>query len=305
MSWNNYLSTIHEVETYQKKVRRSRAKDFKTYYKGVQDPGPPYTKKPTKGKGSAPGGFGAIGEEVEEESFEVHDSLAPNIWVGNELAPDVRERLLEIVQDFIESLPEKVEIKDIRLTGSLANYNWSKYSDVDLHVIVDYSEMDENDALVKAFFDGQRMRWNDTHNIEIFGYEVEIYVENLHEQHLSGGVYSILKEEWIKEPLPYEGEIDFATARKKSDDITTQVNLIGHVVRAGKYQGALRSIERLKAKIRRMRKAGLESSAREYSPENIAFKILRRDGTLKKLNDLKHSAYDKEMSLPEKEDGIS
>ena len=305
MSWNEYLSTIDEVETYQKKVKRSRAKDFKTYYQGDQDPGEPYTEKPTKGKGSGPPGFGAMGEEVDQESFQIHNELAPHIWSGQQLSPEVRERLLEIVQDFMEKLPEKVEIKDIRLTGSLANYNWSKYSDVDLHVIVDYSEMDENDALVKAFFDAQRMRWNDTHDINVFDYEVEIYVENLHEQHLSGGVYSIMDEQWIREPLPYEGEIDFATARKKSDDIATQVNLIGHTVRAGKYKGALRSIERLKAKIRRMRKAGLESTAREYSPENIAFKILRRDGTLKKLNDLKHSAYDKEMSLPEKEDGIS
>jgi hypothetical protein len=53
-----------------------------------------------------------------------------------------------------------------------------------------------------------------------------------------------------------------------------------------------------------MRKAGLQSEEREFSPENIAFKILRREGTLKKLNDLKYNAYDKELSLPESYDGI-
>lgn len=66
MSWNEYVSSLQEAEAYQKKVRRSRAKAIKTYYKGVQDPGPPYTKKPTKGRGSAPPPYGAIGEEVEE-----------------------------------------------------------------------------------------------------------------------------------------------------------------------------------------------------------------------------------------------
>ena len=48
-----------------------------------------------------------------------------------------------------------------------------------------------------------------------------------------------------------------------------------------------------------MRRAGLQSQAREFSPENIAFKILRREGILKKLNDLKYNDYDKEMSLAE------
>ena len=71
MSWNNYVSSLQELEAYQKKVRKSYAKDRKTYFKGVQDPGPPYTKKPKKTRSkSAPPGFGAIGEEVEEESFE-------------------------------------------------------------------------------------------------------------------------------------------------------------------------------------------------------------------------------------------
>ena len=46
-----------------------------------------------------------------------------------------------------------------------------------------------------------------------------------------------------------------------------------------------------------MRRAGLDSSKQEFSPENIAFKILRREDTLQKLNDLKYDAYDKLMSV--------
>ena len=42
------------------------------------------------------------------------------------------------------------------LTGSLANYNWSSFSDVDLHIIVDFSQIDENYELVKGFFDNAR-----------------------------------------------------------------------------------------------------------------------------------------------------
>ena len=304
MSWNEYVSSLQEVEAFQKKVRRSRAKKIKTYYRGKQKPGAPYTEKPTKGRGSAPPPFGAMGEEVEKESFKVQTQLEPTIWRDNTLDPQIRDRLLEIVQNFIGGLSKDVEIRDIHITGSLANYNWSSYSDLDLHVIVDFLKADDNVARLKAYFDEERMRWNDENNIKIGDYEVEIYVQDASEVHFSGGIYSVLNDKWLTEPIPYEGEIDFATARKKSDDITTQVNLLGHVVRAGSYNTGLKSIERLKRKIRRMRRAGLESNAKEFSPENIAFKILRREGILKKLNDLKYNVEQKEIDLGEVSSGI-
>ena len=305
MSWNEYVSSLQEVEAYQKKVRRSRAKKIKTYYQGKQKAGAPYTENPTKGRGSAPPPFGSIGEEVEQESFEGRTELAPTIWEDNKLIPEIRDELLDIAKNFIESLSRKVEIRDIHITGSLANYNWSPYSDLDLHIVVDFLNMHENEALVKAYFDDQRMEWNNTHTIKIGDYEVEIYVQDANEAHFSGGIYSVLNDKWIVEPIPYEGEIDFATARKKSDDITTQVNLIGHIIRSGTYDSGLKSIDRLKRKIRKMRRMGLESAAREFSPENIAFKILRREGILKKLNDLKYNAEEKEIDLSEASHGIS
>ena len=304
MSWNEYVSSLQELGDYQKKIRRSRRRKIKTYYKGVQDPGPPYTKKPTRGRGSAPAGFGAMGEEVEKEDFEAHAQLEPTVWRDRKLEPQIRGRLMEIVQDFIEGLSKDIEIRDIHITGSLANYNWSSYSDLDLHIIVDFLKAGDNVARLKAYFDKERMRWNDENNIKIGDYEVEIYVQDASEVHFSGGIYSVLNNEWLTEPIPYEGEIDFATARKKSDDITTQVNLLGHVVRTGPSDTALKSIDRLKRKIRRMRRAGLQSDEREFSPENIAFKILRREGILKKLNDLKYNAEQKEIDLAELQNGV-
>jgi predicted nucleotidyltransferase len=65
---------------------------------------------------------------------------------------EIREPMLKIASNFIEGLPFDVKIEDITLTGSLANYNWSSYSDVDLHIIVDFSKIDENYDLVKGFF---------------------------------------------------------------------------------------------------------------------------------------------------------
>ena len=237
--------------------------------------------------------------EVDPSTFEKQPELDTKFWIedGSKLNPKISRRLIKISEDFIEGLPVPVEVEDIRFTGSLANYNWSKYSDVDLHIVVDFSKIDEDIELVKSFFDSARMRWNDLHDIKIYGYEVEIYVENVGDVHKSSGIYSIMHDTWVIEPDPTNVEIDVSLARKKSDDIETQVNLINHILNNGKYDVVLRSIERLKEKIRRMRKAGLDSPKQEFSPENIAFKILRREDVLQKLNDMKYNAYDKLMSI--------
>ena len=142
------------------------------------------------------------------------------------------------------------------------------------------------------------MRWNDSHDIKIHGHEVEIYVEDEGETHESSGIYSIVKDRWVVMPTEKDAKIDLPLARKKSDSITTQINLINHMLNAKKYKASVKTIARLKEKIRRMRRAGLNSPQKEFSPENIAFKILRREGMLEKLNNLKYSAYDKMMSIP-------
>lgn len=250
-----------------------------------------------KNTSAPPGAPGGLEEEVEEETFEKKATLAPKIWEGEQLIPRVSDRILKIARDFIENLDKNIEIEDIRFTGSLANYNWSKYSDVDLHIVVDFDKIDEDTELVKSYFDAVRMNWNNLHNIKIRGYEVEIYVENVGEDHRSSGIYSVTNSDWVVKPDAENVNIDFVTARKKSDDIATQVNLIGRILDNGKPKSALKSVERLKDKIRRMRRTGLDSDQQEYSAENIAFKILRREDILQKLNDLKYDAYDQLMSL--------
>ena len=122
----------------------------------------------------------------------------------------------------------------------------------------------------------------------------------MEDAHKSSGIYSINNQEWIVEPDPSSVDIDISLARKKSDDIETQVNLIQRIIDKEKYKISLRAIERLKSKIRRMRKAGLDSPKQEFSPENIAFKILRREEVLQKLSDMKYDAYDRLMSMPKK-----
>jgi len=301
-SWRDFIDSIHEIEAYQKKVRKGYVKDRNKYTQtGPQKKGgAPFSKAPPNSRAkSAPPGFGGALEEVEAESFSTHEMLQPDIWNELEMNSEIREVLLKIARDFIEGLPVPVKVKDITLTGSLANYNWSNYSDVDLHIIVDFLDVDENVALVKSFFDNARMRWNNKHEITMKGYDVEIYVEDSRETHKSSGVYSLMNDKWVVKPRKYNPSIDFDAAKRKAQDLEFQTNIISNMITAKKYSQASKNIERLKKKIRNMRRAGLESEKQEFSIENIAFKILRRNGTLEKLNDLKTKAYDDMMTVNE------
>ena len=318
--WFRYLNEARASRSSPAGIRKAMSDLLD---KGPQKKGSPYNdkdnekprlKKKKKKDISSPdvsayaGDVGGIGpgtsapsleEEVEPESFEKQPALNERFWrqEGTILCPKVARRLEKIAYDFMEGLEVPAKVEDIRFTGSLANYNWSKYSDIDLHIVVDFAKIDEDVGLVKSFFDSARMRWNDIHDIKIYGYEVEIYVENVGDVHKSSGIYSITNQQWIIEPDPTAVDIDIALARKKSDDIATQVNLIKYIIDREKYDSALRAISRLKEKIRRMRKAGLDSPKQEFSPENIAFKILRREEVLQKLSDMKYDAYDRLMSI--------
>ena len=309
--WQDFINEGNP--NYRARVKPKRlTRDMNKYLKGGSNKaqaGSPFKKAKYsfKGKGfndiSAP----ALEEVVEPETFEKHDELNPKYWQDDKLNRNISKRLMKIARRFLEGLELPVEhaageglmtalVEDVRFTGSLANYNWSKYSDIDLHIVIDFSKIDENVELVKGFFDAARMRWNDLHDITIYGHEVEIYVEKLGELHKSSGLYSITEDKWITEPNPDKIEFDYPTARKKADAIESEVNMIDKFIEA-KPRAGLKSVERLKKKIRRMRRAGLNSPDQEYSAENIAFKILRREETLDKLNNMKYDAYDTVLSI--------
>lgn len=294
------IGTAGAMEERRRNSYRNRIKSYtkdrdELLNVGGQQNTPPYTQKMDKHV-TFDKQVDNIDEEVEPESFEKNPALEPHFWQNNHLNQKISRRLKKIAQDFAEGLDVAVDMVDLRFTGSLANYNWSRYSDVDLHLVVDFSKIDTDITLVKAFFDAARMRWNELHDIKIFGYEVEIYVENVGDEHRSSGIYSITKEDWIVEPDPSDVHFDFAVARDKSDDFLSQINLIEKFAKS-KPRSALAAIERLKQKIRSMRRAGLLSAEQEFSAENIAFKILRREDALQKLNDLKYNAYDDIMTM--------
>jgi len=239
-------------------------------------------------------------ENIDLSSFIIKDQLNPKIFNEDKvMKEEVRTRLLMISDDFFETLDIGwVDIDDIILTGSLANYNWSKFSDVDIHILLKFEEVDENVELVREYFMSKKALWNDKHNITIKGYDVELYVQDTNESHVSSGVYSVLWGSWVIEPQRESKEIDAKKVSQKANNIIESIMQIYDRYKRGEYDKVIRSIQTLKEKIRKMRQAGLDREG-EYSFENIAFKVLRRMEYLDKLSEIETRAYDNSLTLVE------
>jgi len=234
-------------------------------------------------------------------SFEPHTTLNQEFWnqPGDKLDPEIRKKLLQIAEDFIEkSEAAEAPVKDITFTGSLANYNYSPYSDVDLHVLFDFADINEDEDLVREYFQALKSVWNNTHDIRMKDYEVEIYGQHSRDPHIASGLYSILNDEWIVKPDRLDPKIDHRDVELKARSIEHQIDEVVGLLDEGKFKEVITKTDRLKAKIKRLRQSGLDDVG-EYSVENLAFKTLRRNGYLGKLSDAKTVAYDKLMSVPD------
>tara|TARA_B100000424_G_scaffold263554_1_gene250965 strand:- start:1174 stop:2028 length:855 start_codon:yes stop_codon:yes gene_type:complete len=242
-------------------------------------------------------------EEIDLSSFEFHDELNKDFWnqEGERLDPEIRQKLIAIANDFWNSLEVgDADYDDITFTGSLAAHNYSQFSDVDLHILVDFSDVDDKIDLVREYFNAMKSIWNRLHDILIKGYEVEIYVQDVNDPHEAQGLYSILNDQWIKKPVLDKQDFDKDNVKKKAAGLMDQIDRLQPLIDDGKYEEAEKYADKLKEKIRKMRKTGLETVG-AYSVENLAFKVLRRNDYLGKLSDAKREAYDKMQSIKEQQ----
>lgn len=227
-------------------------------------------------------------------SFEGKDTLNRRIWRDGRLKPAVLKRLRRIADDFIKFLKVKIPVEDIIFTGSMANYDWSQFSDIDLHIVTDFKKVGD-EKLVQEFFNTKKKAWNDLHEIRIYGYDVELYVEDKKENLVAGAIYSIKSDKWVKKPAAEERDPDLKEVVAKAKPF---MSMIDDLAVSAKYpsQRALDHMEIIKDKIKLMRTNGLSAHG-EYSIENLAFKYLRRSGYLEKLSTLRTKVYDKLRSI--------
>lgn len=233
--------------------------------------------------------------ELSTSGLMIQKGLHPKFWSRRQLDPKVRRRLLKIAQDVAQSLEISDFIDDIIITGSIAAYNWHNLSDIDLHILLDFGKVDKNRGLVKKYLDSQKTLWNKNHDIMINDHEVEIYFQETDEPHEASGIYSIMMGDWIKKPVKEKVQMDVAAAEKKADSINNEIETLQNLFSKKKYRLVYGLSEKLRGKIKMMRQSGLAKEG-IYSPENLAFKILRNNGILEILSTLKSLSYDKLMS---------
>ena len=232
----------------------------------------------------------------------IKDDLKSTFWQNKSLDPAISQKLLEIASNFFNNLGlERAILEDITFTGSLANYNWTNYSDVDLHLLVDFSKIDDNVELVREYFNAKTSLWNKMHNILVIDHEVEIYVQDINENHHSTGVYSIKNDQWVAEPLRIEPRIDTDMVKRKIKSFIDMIDRVEDKYDDKNYEEAHEMAINLAKKIKKFRQSGLEEAG-EYSNENLTFKYLRNKEHIKTLYDTRNKSYDKMMSLDGKYD---
>lgn len=230
------------------------------------------------------------GKTTLNAAIELHDTLNPKIWnEDNSLRPDVREKLNEIVDEFAASIDIPLSIIDAHIVGSNASYNYTEYSDLDLHCIVNFARLDADPSVIEAWMWAQKKLFNDEYDISIRGIDVEVYVEDVGSNTMSNGIYSLFEDRWIKFPEPIEVDID-------EQAVDAEVKGLIPYIENDLQNGTLAEVEDRIDQLYMIRKNGLATDG-EFGIGNQTFKELRNLGYLDALKDRVTELRSDELSI--------
>lgn len=235
------------------------------------------------------------------KSFYLKDTLDPEIWNNFILEEKIRENLTTISKDFFKATEIKAKIYDIILCGSLCNYNWNEtYSDYDIHIIIDFLEINEDFDLVEKLCDYAKKQWNLMNDIVIGKYEVEVSIQDKNDLEEAmgsdrmGGIFSLLNNKWIKKPKREDFVPDEKLIKRKSKSIMQKIDALSEDVDKSPYKEFKSKIDRVWKKIKKIRIASLAEDG-EFGIGNLIFKLLRRNGYIGKIMNLKKYSYKKQF----------
>ena len=234
--------------------------------------------------------------KIIKESIELHSELNPRLFnQDNQLKEDVRNSLLNICKYFIEGLQEEnipLRVVDIWLLGSNAAYNYTKDSDIDVHIMASFDELEGIENIIKILYNYVKSDFNKSHDIKVKGHEVELYIEDMNTTAISNGIYSILYNEWIKVPTKMvPSDIESLNIDVETTDLYKQFY--------NQYQQLNTDINEIQDFINRLyilRNASLINDG-EFGLGNLVFKELRNNGVLQKLKDKLRELKSKELTL--------
>lgn len=233
-------------------------------------------------------------QSLDEDTFRIYnDTLCPALWDESlQLDPAVRSGLLKVAEDFYEKTGFKAPIIDIYLMGSIANYNWTVDSDADVHVIIDYNQLQIPPETTKEIVKTVASQWNSEHEVTVKGHKVELNIQNVKEQkpHVTG-IYSLKSGQWVRQPVHRDVNINKMLVQVKYKEMKKYVEA---VIRSGDRD----AMKQAKKYVDAFRQYGLDTVG-ELSVENVVFKALRSKGLLTQLKDSIVQVYDKEMTVKE------
>lgn len=233
--------------------------------------------------------------------YEMNKELNPAIWSGDVMNDAVRQKLLSIANDFYTESGFKAPIDDIILTGSMANYNYHDTSDLDVHVVIDYSKENSDTDLVRLAANSIKWKWNEQHNIRIAGHDVETYIQDANEPHTASGVFSLLNNKWLVVPAYKTISTSESDVNTKVQSIVDQTNDLQARVDSADSQEdieqLLKDIDTVRYAALHLRKDAFADGEDEFSVGNLAFKELRNNGTIEQLLNMETQLYDKMHSI--------
>lgn len=222
------------------------------------------------------------------------DKLNPILFENSEIKPEIRSKLLEIACAFIKQLQDdgiEIQPADIRLVGSNAGYDYTQYSDIDLHIVVDFESVSCNPTILQAAFNSERTQFNTRFDITIKDIPVELYVEDVKAGTQSDGIYSLLQDKWIKKPVDSGIDISHDAMEHAEPYFAKWCELIENADSLD-----FKGVQNLLNRLYMMRKNGLETGGR-YAIGNYLFKELRNIGYLDRLKQLRDDKLSQKLSL--------
>lgn len=225
-------------------------------------------------------------------SLQYHEDLNPKLWKDKNLDPTIRKHLLKIADAWREfaEVPKNA-IKDIVLTGGNANFNYTKFSDIDVHLLVDKKKLPKCEIL-DAYFLDKKTLWTVNHNVKVLGYPVEIYAQDFNEKTPSNqGVFSLKQNKWIIEPKKVAINLNDGYLIKRIKNLE---DIINHFINS-KSDNVTKMTE-LKDKMKSMRNSALEKTG-EFGLENLVYKDLRNRGIIDKFSNYIAKIEDHKLSL--------
>ena len=241
-----------------------------------------------------------LNESINLDVLNKKDKLNSQFFKNNKLKDIERGKMLGLAKKYIKALDIKdLKVIDIVFTSSNANYNYTNESDVDIHILVDYSKIGDNEDLIKDLFMQKKDNWSNKYEVTIHKHPTELFVQDKDQPREWSAEYSLIKNKWIKEPKIHEDKINDDKIEKEAKVFMEEIDSIMKSYNKKNSDKVLNELEKIRIKIKDMRGDSLNDEKTEFAEGNLVFKLLRNNNYFDKMQEFKKKIYQDQFGLKE------